>query len=184
MAVPGWPALAFCTASMARQRMVSIESVSMSAGMRLLGIAGAETVAPTPRFREPSGQQLADALLGAADDGALPAYDDRTLQQRGALHEQLDDRLALDVVGRVESELPEHGVLAHEVGDRTFEPVDDALEGRPVGPLLHVEHDVVGDAELVGDRERVLGRVAVRVVVDRHVGHAADASGRLVDTAA
>ena len=99
----------------------------------------------------------------------------------GRCSEQLDHGIALDVVGRVEAELLEHGVLAHEVGDGVLEPVRDPLERRAVGPLLQVEDDVVVDSELVGDRDRVPRGVAVRIVEDRHVGHAADASGRLVD---
>src|SRR4249920_3082839 len=106
MAVPGCPALAFCTASMARQRMVSIESVSMSAGIRLLGIAGCETVAArraqsTSAASRPEAaasgaaraagrassarQELADALLGTADDCPVPADDDGALEQGRAL---------------------------------------------------------------------------------------------------
>ena len=101
----------------------------------------------------------------------------------GRCDEQLDHGVALDVVGRVEPELLEERVLAHEVGDGILEPVGDRLERLAVGSLLQVEDDVVGDAELVRDRDRVLRGVAVGVVVDRHVGHAADASGPLLDNA-
>jgi len=65
--------------------------------------------------------------------------------------------------------------LFAQVGDGILEAIRDRLERGGVGPLLEVEHDVVADAQLVGDRDRVLRSVAVRVVVDRHLRHAADA---------
>src|SRR5581483_6660772 len=52
MGAPGWPELAFCTASMARVRMVSMHSRSMSAswGFEWAAWGSAYTFIPLPRM--------------------------------------------------------------------------------------------------------------------------------------
>jgi hypothetical protein len=125
--------------------------------------------------REPapsaSGEERAHAVLRPADDRPVALHHDRALQEPRLRHEQVDHRIGLAVVGLVQAELRELGVLPDEVGDRVLEPRDDLLERRPVGLLLQVLDDVELDAQLLRDLQSSLRRVSVRVVEDRHVGH-------------
>jgi hypothetical protein len=118
-----------------------------------------------------SGEEGAHAVLRAPDDRPVAPDDDGPLEQARLRHQQLDQRLRLDVVRRVQPELRELRVLPHQVGDGVLEPRDDLLERRPVGLLLQVLDDVELDAQLLGDLQSSLGRVSVRVVEDRHLGH-------------
>jgi hypothetical protein len=120
---------------------------------------------------ERSAQEGAHAVLRAADDRLVALHDDRALQQPRLRHQQVDHRVGLHVVGLVQAELRELRVLADQVGDGVLEPRDDLLERRPVRLLLQVLDDVELDAQLLRDLQSSLGRMSVRVVEDRHVGH-------------
>jgi hypothetical protein len=127
-----------------------------------------------PGRRGRRGEKGGDARLRPADDRAAVPHDDGTLHQPRPLEQQVDDRLRRPVVVLVEAELREEGVLADEVGDRVLEDAKETLEREPVRLLLEVLDDVDVEPGLPRDREGAGGRVSVRVVVDRDVGHLAD----------
>jgi hypothetical protein len=127
-----------------------------------------------PGRRGRRGEKGGDARLRPADDRAAVPHDDGTLHQPRPLEQQVDDRLRRPVVVLVEAELREERVLADDVGDRVLEDAKETLEREPVRLLLEVLDDVDVEPGLPRDREGAGGRVSVRVVVDRDVGHLAD----------
>ena len=113
-----------------------------------------------------------DPVLGPPDDRLGPLHDEGTLEQSRMLEKDSDDGVGItdEVIG-VQLQLLEVRVLAHQVLDRVLEPRHERLQRRPVRRLLHVENDVDVDTHLLGDRQGVLGRRSVGVVVDRDLGH-------------
>jgi hypothetical protein len=107
------------------------------------------------------------SVLRPADDGPAIAYEHRSLHQAGLREQQFHDGLGRGVVGRIQAELGERGVLPHEVGHWILEASHDPLERRPIRLLLQVLDDVELDAQPLGDADGGLGGVSVRVVEDR-----------------
>lgn len=123
---------------------------------------------PAPR----SGEERANALLGSADDRGIALDDYRALEQSLTFDEQIDDGIGItDVVLGVEPQFLELRVLADKILDRILETRDEVLERRPVGRFLHVDHDLMVDTQVLGDRQGVLGRTSMRVVIDGHYSH-------------
>ncbi len=122
-------------------------------------------------------QEVSNARLWAADDGLLALHHNGSLQQRFALHEQVDDRFwVIDVVVRVELELLELRVLANKILDRVFETSDDLFERSTVRRLFHVQNDIVVNTQILGDRQGIFGRTSMRVVIDRYFRHGISSS--------
>ena len=138
------------------------------ADRRVVGVLGdRHCAALLLRSEEPVG-----LVLRSADDRFVALHDDRSLHQLFVLQQDVDHRLRLtDERRRIETELLELRVLAHEVFDRILEHSDDLLERRLVGRRLEVLDDLGVDSQLLGDRQGVVGRASIGVVVDRHLGH-------------
>src|SRR5712671_2517924 len=85
MAVPGWPAFACCTASIASVRMVSIDRCSSSVFFTellvesLLGLSG-QTICLSHRF--PRMEHLAERRVGDLGPQPLERGDCRTAERR------------------------------------------------------------------------------------------------------
>ena len=122
-------------------------------------------------------QEVGDARLWATNDGLLALDHDRSLQERLALDEQVDHGFwVADVIVCVEFQLLELGVLANKVLDRVFQASDDLLESGPIGRLFHVENNIVVNTQFLGDRQGILGRTSMRVVIDRYLRHGISSS--------
>ena len=71
-----------------------------------------------------------------------------------------------DIVGGIQAELFEPGVLANQIFDRILEHIDQTLQCSPVGALLHIQHGIALDTHLLGDRQGMLGRASIRIVIN------------------
>ncbi len=124
------------------------------------------------RKRRPLGQQLCYSGLGPADDGSVASNHDRALHKCGPSNKQLDNcRGIVDVVVWIEFESLKYAVLADQVFDWILKDRHDVTEGGFVGSLFHVEHNVWIYIHGLGDRQGVLRRASIGVVIDGDRGH-------------
>lgn len=89
------------------------------------------------------------------------------------LEQQLDHLVAGLEVGIHEAELLEVLVLAHKVGGRALEQVEEALEVLTGEGLVEIANDVELDAALAEDLLRTARLASTRVVVHPNASHAA-----------
>src|SRR5262249_21799388 len=86
--------------------------------------------------------------------------------QLGMPEEEIHHLRSRDVVLGSQPELAESLVVAHELGGRPAEKVQDALEGGPVGRMLEILDDLAVDAALAQDLERAARLPAHGMVVE------------------
>lgn len=88
------------------------------------------------------------------------------------MQENIDYRLGvIRVIVRVEFHFLENGVLSHQILDRILQTFDDRFERLPIRGIFHVKDNFVVHIQLIGDRQSILRRVSVRIVVDGHFCH-------------
>jgi hypothetical protein len=118
------------------------------------------------------GQELHDPGFRATDDGFVSFYEHGALEELLVLHEDIDNgfRVVDEVVG-IEFQLFKFGILADEVFDRALQPVHDPGEGGLIGRGFDVNNDFVIDSQFLGDRQGVLRRSSMIVVIDGDLGH-------------
>jgi hypothetical protein len=88
------------------------------------------------------------------------------------LEQDLDHRLARGVAGGIQAELLEVLVLAHQVGGRVGQEVEEAPQLGAARRLLQVVDDVELDAALAQQVQRAARLASAGVVVDDDPGHA------------
>ena len=130
-----------------------------------------------PASGELLAQEFHDPGLRATDDGFVAFYENGALEELLVLHEDLDNGFwVVDEVVGIEFQLFKFGILADEVFDRVPQSVHDPGEGGLIGRGFDVKDDFVIDSQFLGDRQGVLRRSSMIVVIDGDLGHGREIS--------
>ena len=88
------------------------------------------------------------------------------------LQQGLDNRfrIAHEII-RIKPELLELGILSHEILNRILKRTHQLFKSRTVRRGLDVEDNLMLDVHILGDRQGVLGRPSVWIMVNRYFRH-------------